>query len=272
MAYPLKLKLFDYEYDLTTESLEPVAITELIQDYVYEVTSEVLYDYEPKPNGHFGWHGDYAEEAYSAMRQYIDANKENTFLSVLLDNGESKELAIDIPQMMQGVITNISESENFGFNGLSFKTQSLEKFIEQGSWQYGLKNFANKVIFDSSVWPKPVVDNESIIWKDDTGEYLPIIWFGLLDEEPIDCWSLCANAELFNAAEDRENWQYFWFNEDWGIEEDEWYYHVEGGIYYPAIEPVIQSCPIALSERDSNEDVLRKVEQYVLKKQIATGE
>ena len=66
MPYSLKLKLFDYEYDLTAQSLDSEAIIELIQDYVEEVTSDLLSEYEPEACGYFPQPWETGEKAYLA--------------------------------------------------------------------------------------------------------------------------------------------------------------------------------------------------------------
>ena len=148
----------------------------------------------------------------------------------------------------------------------------LKDFVEQGKWQYGLIAPDKKILQDSTLWPKPVVENHRVIWKDENGMYEPIIWFGMERDEPIDCWCLSAGSCLF---QDERLWQYFWYSSDqkydWGIlldgQTDSYVYWMffECGMDEPSIVPVRQTCPIMLDEEDNNDELIIKLEQYLLR-------
>lgn len=265
MSFKLKLKIFNDEYDLVTESLVSSKLENIIQDFAWEIITDLIYSYSPKANGNFGWHGDYADEAYSFAQQYIENHKDECLLYVLDNNGKYQPLTIDVSKPLQNIIIYTRESENYDFDGVSFKFKSLENFIKQGVWQFGLQKPSGAIVCGCDAWPKPIIDGDRIFWRDGIGEYMPILWFGLVNEEPIDHWSIYANAELFKASEKEMHWQDFWYSEDWGIDDEDWYYHVEGGIDYPSFDSVRQSCPIELNEDDTAEELLAKVEQFVLK-------
>lgn len=274
MSYSLKLKLFDYEYDLTAQSLDSEAIIELIQDYVEEVTSDLLSEYEPEACGYFPQPWETGEKAYLATKHYIENNCDELTIHAFLDGEEKQTIPIDIPKIMFNILDERSTCEQENIDTGSVMLNSLGKFIEQGAWQYGLKRVDGKTICDINLWPEPVYEENRVIWKDTTGEYLPIVWFGLLGEEPIDCWSICEDV-----LDDEDAWQSFWYYDygeyDWEALLDgqtDSYVHwmfFECGMDEPSIEPVRQTCPIDLSKEDSNEEILRKVEQFVLKTRSA---
>ena len=147
----------------------------------------------------------------------------------------------------------------------------LKDFVEQGKWQYGLIAPDKTIMQDSTSWPKPIIENHRVIWKDETGLYEPIIWFGMEGKRSDYCWTL-SRATTLNETED-EMWKWFWFCDFWTYAWDvlfagdgenftTWMF-AECAMDEPPIEPVRLSCPVLLDEEDDSEELLIKIEQFL---------
>ena len=253
MPYKLYLNLYDHSYTIDIDSIDYDTVNNVISDYVVEVTDELLWSYEPVACGYFPEPWRWGEAAYSATKEYIHANANSIQIYAVeqrdnVEIGDQIELRMDIPSIMCEILDNRSQCEQESIDSGEVMLKSLTKFLSQGVWQYGFHSL------------------------DDNGASEPILWFGLPGEAPIDCWSLSKATTFFDS--ENESWKWFWFCDFWTFAWD--ILMVDGDIYTtwmftecgmdePPIDPVRQSCPIELNENDTNEELLAKVEQFVLK-------
>lgn len=169
----------------------------------------------------------------------------------------------------------------------------LNNFLINGIWNYGLRCEDGRILTDVLDWPKPVSDRDSYTWHDSQGFLEPIIWFGLKNQSPIECWTLDKsprNLELLkvngNHDEDSvtevERWNTFWFNSygilDWDtLFNDKGYSYIiwmfyECGMEEPEDEfyAVRDSSPIKLDEKDRSDSLIRKIDELFISKQVLT--
>lgn len=166
----------------------------------------------------------------------------------------------------------------------------LGNFLRAGSWQFGLRRQDGTILTDPSQWPVPAAAPGSVIWQERAEPLEPLIWFGLQDEPPIECWTLDRSPAQFkqSAVYDNpyaiatrlvEHWKQFWFCRFWALDWNAlfrnggdayiiWMF-AECGMEEPVDEflAVRQSCPIALREEDSSEALIRKIEAFFVEKQ-----
>lgn len=145
----------------------------------------------------------------------------------------------------------------------------LEEFLKKGVWQIGFK-CEDVLITDIVSFPNCVKDkNGRIEWINELGRLCePIIWFGLPDKDPEEVWSLSLHINF--------DWRSFWFNDFWQLD---WnalfggydnYYTVwmfcECGMEEPIddFERVKSSCPIQFNVKDTDEQLSRKIQDYLL--------
>jgi len=166
----------------------------------------------------------------------------------------------------------------------------FNNFLKKGKWQYGLKREDGTILSHISQFPKPIKYDKGYIWQDSIGILEPIIWFGMDNENPIDCWTIDRSSKRFEIVseyEDRETkekykverWKDFWFmylpSLDWNTLFDNkgddyiiWMF-IECGMDEPTKEfiDVRDSCLITLDENDKSENVIRKMEKFFISKQ-----
>ncbi len=93
----------------------------------------------------------------------------------------------------------------------------------------------------------------------------PFLWFGPMGSDPIDIWSLPYISEDMD-----DSWQDIWFNDtgslDWHAILDDpetltYWMFMEKGLEEPTDEfdRVIDSCPIHLTEEDTTESIVEKI-------------
>lgn len=169
----------------------------------------------------------------------------------------------------------------------------LTNFLLNGVWMYGLRRCDGTILIDAHDWPAPVYDGQSYTWHDSQGFLKPVIWFGIKNQSPIECWTLDKSPRIFellkvngNHIEDSvtevERWNTFWFNSygvlDWDTLFDKdgdcyiiWMFY-ECGMDEPEDEfyAVRDTCPIKLDEKDRSESLIRKIDELFISKQVLT--
>lgn len=148
----------------------------------------------------------------------------------------------------------------------------IEKFINKGEWWYGLKK-DNGVIYKSPrYWPRPIIENNMVQWKNSSCEFEPLIWFGIKGRPPMPCWSIKCFYGSTESNEARiyiDKFRKFWFNKDFTIDWDailerdssefvEWAFG-ECGCKEPDLTIVRENCPVVLCEEDGPEQINRKI-------------
>jgi len=167
----------------------------------------------------------------------------------------------------------------------------LKNFLINGVWQYGLRRGNGTILTDIHDWPKPESDGNSYTWHDSHGFLKPVIWFGIKNQSPIECWTIDKSPRNFellkvngNYNEDSvtevERWNTFWFSSygvlDWDrlFDNDGYCYIVwmfyECGMDEPDDEfySVRDSCPIKLDEKDRSDSLIRKIDDFFVSKML----
>jgi hypothetical protein len=166
----------------------------------------------------------------------------------------------------------------------------LENFLNEGIWQYGLQRADGTILQDISSLPQCTREGAGAGWYDGSDELHPILWFGLKDESPIECWALDKSPGRFEMLEVWptscskntvyvERWHWFWFNSFLGFDWDAlfnnngnrhlvWMFW-ECGMEEPvdALDSVRNSCPIDLDEADTAATIIDKIDSFFLGKQ-----
>ena len=105
----------------------------------------------------------------------------------------SEPLIISFERIKNGIseeIDNTDSDQSQIFAGIVI-ANSLEQFMEQGKWFIGLKRKSDDYIeLDNKKW----VDLS--IWKNETSDWEPIVWFGLVKEVPNESWIITRDNEM----------------------------------------------------------------------------
>lgn len=250
----------------------------MYDDYIIDILSQQFEDeinkaldsYEIKPCGYFPEPYNIGDELYIGVQDYMNESigELPVFEQIIDDSGEIiKEVKIDLTEAFEKIIEDRKLSEQSYVDVGQVVLNQLEKFIEQGVWQFGLKDQNGHINTNSSTWPKPVIKCDNIIWQDDSSDLMPIIWFGLKDEAPLECWTLSKDLRMND-----EEWKSFWFNKfwtfDWNILFD---YNGDGYIIWmfaecdmdePSIDNVIATCPVLLDKNDTTEILMKKIDEF----------
>lgn len=166
-------------------------------------------------------------------------------------------------------------SDGAYYDAIHLSSDMMRVFLAEGSWHYGLRDEYGCVITDSRLWPQGKRTVGGRIEWTRNGKFLkPVVWFGLDGEQPISYWSLEDKAgKLF------EQWHESWFcGEEYAIRwhmlwnDPQWiayYWRDEFDIEMPdeEIDNVRDCCPVKLQEEDTNESMVRKVEEYCYRMQ-----
>ena len=159
----------------------------------------------------------------------------------------------------------VSWNDNF----IKAKLDCISSYIIKSSWHFGLKREDGSVCSDVTLWPKPVINGEEVIWSLGYGSIEPVIWFGLNDKKQIDCWSIYGSNEKYE-----DNYS-VWFPlcetiegnklEILGFTKDECERISKMDVSLPELDyEIVDSCPIFISEKDTPEDRIRRVDSFFL--------
>lgn len=170
----------------------------------------------------------------------------------------------------------------------------LTEFLKEGVWQFGLQRGDKEILTEISQWPKYTADGRDAIWQDGNGLLEPVIWFGLKNESPIECWTLDRSPKKFELLEVYENpysrttraverWHLFWFSSFWALDwnalfDNNGNTHItwmfaECGMDEPTEEfnTVRDSCPIELDGNDTATSIIGKIDRLFVDKQRKSG-
>jgi len=167
----------------------------------------------------------------------------------------------------------------------------LKNYLINGVWNYGLKREDGTILTEVLDWPKPVNDGNSYTWHDSQGFLEPIIWFGIKNQCPIECWTLDKSPRNFellkvyanhndDSATEVERWNTFWFGTFWTLDWDvlfddngdcyiTWMFY-ECGMDEPEDEfyAVRDSCLIKLDENDRSVSLIRKIDEFFCQQNV----
>jgi len=265
-----------------------------IEDLIADEITDCLFStsLSDKSQGFFPNTSEILMELFSLAEEAL----ENIFGSVLLSKVIDDDGATIYEETfkLKEILENRRDREQGIVDSGKVILSMLTNFLKKGIWQIGLQRDDGIILTDISKYPQPIKNLNRYIWQDSTGLYEPIIWFGLKNENPDECWTLDRSLKNFDVLDIYENpytqkitqikrWNNFWFCSFWtldwnslfnykGDEYIVWMFN-ECGMDEPIEEfnNVRDSCPINLDENDSLENVIHKIEDlFIMKQKVFT--
>ncbi|WP_295882870.1 hypothetical protein [uncultured Thiohalocapsa sp.] len=293
MKYIIYSNARGIEFEEQVDSLEDPDILEFIEDHLDDEVAEALggahHPVLQKAQGFFENTEEIDAELYAYAKSYLQHHLGGkVFVKRIEDDGTVvSSQAIDIASK---AIDHRQDCEQSCIDVGAAIIAMLRNFLCAGSWQFGLRRQDGTILTDPSQWPVPLAMAGSVTWHERSEPLEPMIWFGLQDEQPIECWTLDRSTAQFEqsavydhpqAKETRlvERWKQFWFCRFWALDWNAlfgnggdtyiFWMFFECGMEEPVDEflAVRKSCPIALREEDSSEALIRKIETFFVTKQ-----
>lgn len=293
MKYVIYSNAPGIEFEEQMDSLEDPDIVEFIGDYLGdEIAEAVGGSHNPvlkKAQGFFENTEEIDAELYAYAKSYFQRYfGGKVFVKTIEDDGTVvSSQAIDIANT--AIESRQGCEQSFIDVGAAIVAM-LRNFLCVGSWQFGLRRQDGTILTDPSQRPVPTTAAGRVIWHEGGESLEPMIWFGLQDEPPIECWTLdrtpaqSKQSAVYDspyATETRlvERWKGFWFCRFWALDwnalfgngDDAYitWMFAECGMEEPVEEfsAVRDSCLIELNEHDSSEVLFRKIEAFFLSKQ-----
>ena len=277
-------------------SLDMEDIIECLSEYIRDDIWEALASVESHPCGFFPHPEEIASAVYNHARKCLRQKYAALPIygqTVTPDGRIVSSSLVDMDYVIDSLITEREESEQCYCDIGSEILAMLGRFLEKGTWHFGLRKEDGSAVFDVMEWPQPTIVEDSVSWMGSNGKLTPIIWFGKNGDEPIGCWSLTLDARMFELLEYGKNeyavngvverWKEFWFPSfwklDWNALFDDYgrggdaecytiWMFAECGYDEPEEEfdLVRKSCPIELDGRDTNEVLMQKMHSFFLEK------
>ncbi len=282
------------EREVSSLDLDDVeeALADLFDDAIYaNVDAE-----QGWPCGYFPDPNKILSAVYSSVRKRLHerfASLSVCVRTIETDGCITGTSPLDSVALIDRAVDAPEDSEKGYIGTGSVIIRMLTQFLNRGIWQYGLRNGQGDVLCDVWQWPKPNMDGGIPSWRGPTGLLLsPVIWFGLENESPIECWSLSLDPKQFEklnlyeypcstAPRPVERWQSFWFCTFWcfdwnalfenrGCAYSTWMF-AECGMAEPADElnRVRQACPITLDDADTGEALTEKINEFFVSRYSA---
>lgn len=268
----------DYCINSTDDDAVKDSIRELFRDEI----DTALASYAPIACGYFDDLTKIEEGLYTAAKNYLTTH----FMHIVLyiqeidETGELiNETSMGLDRMLHELVDDRQGWEQSTIDVSYALLRCLASFIKQGVWQFGLRDEDGHIITNPSSWPKPRICGNTVEWHDESRQLTPILWFGLMEEEPLMCWTLCKSSWMFEIMDYREpynveRWKSFWFNRFWSYDWNTllglnasnyitWMFS-ECGMEEPYLGDVISTCPIVLDEHDSPELLKSKLDAFFL--------
>ena len=186
---------------------------------------------------------------YNFLKELICNKLKGKTISVKVLLGDktltSEPLIIPFERIKKDISEEIdnTDSDHYQIFAGIVIANSLEQFMKQGKWFIGLKRKSDDYIeLDSKKWV------DSSIWENESGDWEPIIWFGLANEPPNKLLSITRDKEMGVLEYNNE-----WINIDWNclgvVDLASWWYLFEYGGYSPSPEVFLKNCPIVFNEK-----------------------
>lgn len=252
----------------------------------HEITMEAVSDVIDKMSSDGTYCGDPAELEWMCNAWHEEATE-------LLQNKYGDEFCVEILKdgrlltrlckPVDEVIEYFHGDEQWDVNSGKLVLVLVENFLKFGEWQSGFRRNTGEVI--------DIKDSKSCIldasgnWLMDNFEKLePIIWFGVKNDPPTQCWTIDKSEfQLQKRSFNRLNevihcdqWQAFWHSYFWTIDWETlipfgigsmttWMF-AECGMDEPEDEflSVLKDCPIDLRCQNS-EDLFELIDSFFLK-------
>ena len=266
--------------DLTAKFIEETITDSISDNYEFDEEEQASIDAYPiQPIGYYDDKTELSDDVYQTATDALATVVSPFEVEYYLD-GDHIDLGIeiDINAVIRSIIADhlydrqcdCQSNIDIGMIILS----SLERFYTEGQWNEGFLREDGVVIMQKDKWPSCVKEKvDQSMWKDESYSYKPIIWFGMKDELPIQCWTLGGNLNQReagnNSAWTEDSWKDMWFDFDdrWAIlldNDDAMYTWLfwECAEQEPDIDSVIAACPVQLVESDSTTELYNKIETH----------
>ncbi len=164
------------------------------------------------------------------------------------------------------MIDNRGTSDQGDVDATAVIIACINNFIAQGSWHFGLTNYEitydSRIITDVKQWPKPVKMGKTVTWVKDQVSLKPVLWFS-----PINFYLHTANYwSIWGTKEDLMENKSIWFplsKNTLGATDIDADWVSKCGMDVPELDDkIIKQCPIALSEEDTVDSLLDKINKF----------
>ena len=298
----MKIKIYSTVSEFSAEEMVDVADakdTDSILEVAMEILDSALVDYisdcfdeiplSKKSMGFFPDPESIGEELRKQLTKCIESKLGNKLFIDVIDNSEIT-IATEAIDTAKTLNDEFEREQGYIYVG-KIVLIMLKNFLINGVWQYGLRRGDGTILTDIHDWPKPESDGNSYTWHDSQGFLEPIIWFGIKNQSPIECWTIDKSPRNFellkvngiyneDSVTEVERWNTFWFSSygvlDWDrlFDNDGYCYIVwmfyECGMEEPEDEfyAVRDSCPIKLDGNDGSESMIRKIDEFFITTQL----
>jgi hypothetical protein len=290
MAHLIYCRERGFEFEVEAESLSIDNITEALVDVFDGFIFDELEKEGESPCGFFP----NPDEISSIFYRNIRKRLHQKFASIPVhgkplaaDAAITSTVLIDIDSVIDGLIEQRQGYEQSCIDAGEVIIRKLKNFLNAGIWQFGLRKEDGSVLSDARQWPEPITDGCSASWTRPKEKMSPIIWFGMQDNAPLECWSLTLDAKMFEQIDydadstknkPIERWKSFWFCPFWSFDWDELFDHCgdtyifwmffESDMDEPCeeLEKIRKSCPIKLASTDSRDELTRKITSFFTRK------
>lgn len=248
--------------DVFNELREDGLLVDELSDIIYNIPSR------KKPLG--------KEVPYELLDEALDIIKEkysNDYINVYLSESDEMITSFTVCDILSKLYEQREYCEQAHVDAAQLGLDMMCNFLNEGRWFCGLKDESGNVITDVKQWPAPIKNGEIVNWKSNGHLLKPIVWFGIEDEEPIECWSIQEEYQdkdftikkFWYGGDPTLNWNILWNSyaaQIWafwecGLDEP-----------YTEFEAVHDACPIALSREMTNEEILINLTNYCYNYQL----
>lgn len=251
----------------------------------HELTSEAVYDAIDKIDSELVYCGDPTEleakcsdwfdDSIALLQKVFGKN----FTVKIKDN---TQLISEVYKPIEEVVEYYQGDDQWSINSGKLALVLVTNFLKRGKWQSGFRTTSN-VILNCDKNESIVFDNDNNWFSDKYGKLEPIIWFGVQNDKPIECWTIDKSDyqvqqrvyHRSNEVEKFEQWEVFWHSHfrclDWEtIINDKcmltWMF-AECGMDEPEDEfiSVVDNCPINL-RCQSTKELFESLDNFFLNK------
>jgi|LSQX01.3.fsa_nt_gb hypothetical protein len=285
-------ELFDAVDVNDTDSIMETAIEALDDAFFDDING--CFDEIPMSKKSRGFFPDPNSIEEELCKQLIKCMKSKLGKKLYIDVVDDNEITIAAEAIDTEKILNNKFEYEYGYIYVGkIVLIMLKNFLINGVWNYGLKREDGTILTDVLDWPKPVSNGNSYTWQDSLGFLEPIIWFGIKNQNPIECWTLDRSHSTYELLKgyanhrvdseiEVERWSRFWFYSfdilDWDtLFDNNGYCYImwmffEWDMDEPEVEfyGVRDSCPIKLDKEATSDSMIRKIDELFINKQVLT--
>ena len=243
--------------------------------HFHELTSEAVNDAIKKTRSESQYCGDPTElESKSSewFEESVNILQERIGSNFCVKVQKNDQLIAEHCKPVNEVLEYFQGDERWEINSGSLVLILVENFLRLGVWQAGFRRTSGEVLKlnDAEFYLLDTSGN----WITDKNEKLePIIWFGVKNDPPIQCWTIDKSEfqlqkrsfHSLNGVVQCDQWQAFWHSYFWVLDWETlipfgmgsmttWMF-AECGMDEPenAFNAALESCPIDLGCQNSTE-------------------